>query len=110
MFVEKLTREQVEEFVRHYLVETDFHPELLNQNCQIKLSATYGKQSAVEIFYCSKAFNGHMSIFLTDDEVMPKPNRNLEENWIKYLHSVFGEEYMDWYLQEKAKLFQEKEE
>lgn len=105
MFVEKLTREQVRQFIREYLEEADFHPEVSNSSMQIDFGRHWHKH-AIEIFYCSKFFNKHKSFYYMDDGMQPIVSRELENAWIQYLYSIFGEEYKEWFMAEKAKLFE----
>lgn len=98
MFVEQLSYEQITEFVTNNLQE-DIHPELLRFRNHL---VNYQGEWAREIWYCSKTVNAHRGIYLMDATVTPELSRNFEEAWIKYLYSIFGEDYKEWYL-EKTK-------
>lgn len=104
MFVEKLSKEQVRDFIRRHLIEADFHPELPNNKCPIEF-VCFKNEEAIEAHYCSKLYNRHISLYLMDDRMEPWISKELENAWIQYLYSVFGEEYKNWYLSEKANLF-----
>lgn len=104
MFVEKLSREQVKDFIRKYLIEADFHPEILGNKCQIDF-VSFKNEEAIEVHYCSKLYDRHISLYLMVDRIEPMISRELENAWIQYLYSVFGEEYKNWYLSEKANMF-----
>ena len=105
MFFGQLTREQVDKFVQEHLIEADFHPELPSKKRQIDLFAFYRDQDAIGVHYCSKLFNTHITLYLMDQRMEPLISKELEDSWIKYLYSIFGEEYKNWYLSEKARLF-----
>lgn len=100
MFVDKLTREQIQEFVRTNL-KVDVHPEV----CRFQTDfVDFQGEWAYEIHYASKMCNALRSIFLTDGGVYPMVTEDFEDTWIKYLYSVFGEEYKDWYLSKNSYL------
>lgn len=102
MYVEKLTREQIDEFVRKHLKE-DFHPEVPGR-WQEELT-DYRSENAIQIHYCSKTFQGLSNLYLLDDRMIPLLNRDIENAWIQYLYSIFGEEYKAWYLKTREKMF-----
>lgn len=104
MFVNKLEREQVIEFVREYLKE-DFHPEVPSKT-QVNLTF-YNNEEVREVHYCSKTFNRHISVYLMDDRMVPFISRELENDWLNYLDKTFEGEYKKWYLAERAKVFEQ---
>lgn len=106
MFVGQLTKKQVDQFIRDYLIEADFHPELPNNKRQIELFASCRGEEAIEVHYCSRFFNAHVSLFLMDDRMYPFISKELENAWLRYLDKTFEGEYKRWYMSEKAKLFQ----
>lgn len=111
MFVEKLTKEQVDQFIQKHLKETDFHTEFSNKR-KIELFSSCRGEDAIGIHYCSKLYNGWRTLYLMDNRIEPFISRELEENWIKHLYSILdkehkiGEVYKNWFLSEKEKLFE----
>lgn len=116
MFVERLSQAQVEEFIRKKVME--IHPwlESLRPEFQIDVSC-YNKEKQTVTCHHEMA-SGHEMISLEDDRVgcnfvnktslTGKDNivdREFEEDWIKYLYAIFGEEYKDWYMKKKSELF-----
>lgn len=103
MFVDRLEKEQINEFVRKYLKE-DFHPEV-PARWQVDLRFYKGEEVR-EIHYCSKSANTHISVFLMDDRMVPFISRKLENAWLNYLDKAFEGEYKFWYMAEKDKIFE----
>lgn len=105
MFVENLTMEQVEKFVEEHL-KKDFNPEFMN-TYRITLERMFSDEPSIDVFYCTKSGVAGWSHLLADG-IVPFGNREMEKAWIQYLHSIFGDEYKNWYFQEKVKLFETK--
>ena len=102
MFVEDLSKEQIDEFIRKHLME-DFHPEMPPNR---HVEATKNRdEPAQSVHYCSKTFRGTVTLYLLDDRTEPLVSREIEEAWIRYLYSIFDEEYKYWYMSKQNNLF-----
>lgn len=102
MFVEKLKLEQVKEFLKENLLEDLYYP---IWGFQVELKKFGAEEWSWWVDYISLADNGYRTFRLLNDGITPLFDRSFEEAWIKHLHSVFGEEYKEWFMAQKAKLF-----
>lgn len=97
MFVERLTEEQIKSFIEEQYDEDHFEYEFAHIKKREIITAT------VKILYDS---DEHDNFWLLDFEVAWSNSQNIEEEWIKYLYKIFGEEYKEAYLAECAKIFE----
>lgn len=103
MFVEELILEQVNEFLLENLKEDLYYP---MYGFQVELKKFGEEELSWWVDYTSVTDNGRRSFRLLNDGITPLFDRSLEKAWIKYLYSIFGEEYKEWYMSKKAKLFE----
>lgn len=97
MFVERLTEQQIK----------DFLDEQYDKN-YLKYEFTHNKKRetiivTVKYLHNSKQFD---YFWLFDFEVIWSNSSSMENNWIRYLYKIFGEEYKEAYLVDCAKIFE----
>ena len=101
MFVEQLSCDQVQKFLWQALKEDVCYPEFGFHQIEIQKTR---EDWCWYVNYISKTY-GRLSIWLLDDLISPLMNRGFEKAWIRYLYSIFGEEYKKWYMSKKEKMF-----
>lgn len=93
MFVERLTEEQVKEFLDEQYDKDYFKCEFHKSERITGKAEFLNNSDEDDIFW------------LSDFEVILTISVSMERNWIKYLYKIFGEEYKEAYLAECAKIF-----
>lgn len=94
MFVERLTEEQVKEFLDEQY-DKDYFKYEFKKSERITGTAEYLNDSdEFDVFW------------LSDFEVIFTISSSMERNWIKYLYKIFGEEYKEAYLADCAQVFE----
>lgn len=94
MFIERLTEEQVKDFLDKQYDKDYFEYEFKK-----------GERIAGIVKYLNNS-DEFDSFWLSDFEVVWSILSNMENDWIRYLYKIFGEEYKEAYLAECAKVFE----
>lgn len=94
MFVERLTEEQVKEFLDEQYDKDYFKYEFKKSERITGMAEYLNYSDEFDVFW------------LSDFEVILTISVSMERNWIKYLYKIFGEEYKEAYLAECTKVFE----
>lgn len=97
MFIERLTEEQVKDFLDEQYDKDYLKYEFIHNKKIGTISGT------VKYLHDSDEFD---SFWLYDFEVGWCNFSTKENDWIRYLYKIFGEEYKEAYLAECAKVFE----
>lgn len=105
MFVERLSDEQIREF--------------LNEQCKQESIKEYMWEIGRIEYSCKKIINVSLKKFyeggnryigrasLEDFNAYTALSRRFKKNWLQYLYKIFGEEYKQAYIQECLSVFNE---
>lgn len=94
MFVERLTEEQVKDFL-HQEYSVEYYQSFFRSY-----------EEAIVGWICEWDGEVFDRPVLYDFEVLYSNMENIRNNWMKYLYKIFGEEYKEAYLAECAKIFE----